>query len=309
MSQETPQENPQNDNPGDSIEGILIGFGAIAIIIISFIFVKCILPLVDKFCSTHVGPAWIPRIRESETNATKFMPALTKEERIMVLEKVFQSQSYPEVMALLESKNNGSEKSASAKQSDDSDLDVHLSIRSNRSIKVSPDNGGAIIDENGGEFENTSVKDASRDAENESFEKDNDLENSYTTKENKHETGVDEKVEIEKDSVETNQPSLNILTMIMSKFEVREEKEVIEDDFCPICMEEYEEDCCITSGTQCDHFFHKHCIIKWMEKHDICPICRKDMMTSNEFEKGAEITLGKTRFLEAKAAIESQEEN
>ena len=86
------QEKPQNDNPTDSLEGILIGFGALGIIVLSFIFVKCILPLVDKFCSTHVGPAWIPRIQERETNTTKFMPTLTKEERIMVLEEVFQSQ-------------------------------------------------------------------------------------------------------------------------------------------------------------------------------------------------------------------------
>ena len=44
-----------------------------------------------------------------------------------------------------------------------------------------------------------------------------------------------------------------------------------------------------------------------MEKNDVCPICRKDMMTTDEFEKGAEIALGKKRFRDANEDIESQE--
>lgn len=60
------------------------------------------------------------------------------------------------------------------------------------------------------------------------------------------------------------------------------------------------EDCNVTNGTQCDHLFHKHCIIKWMEKKDFCPFCRNDMMTVGEFENAAELVLDEKRFREAK---------
>ena len=85
------------------------------------------------------------------------------------------------------------------------------------------------------------LKDGS--SENGTFDNNNDLENSYTSRRNEHENQVDKTVENEKNSIESSQPSLNLLTMIMSKFEVREKEEAIEDDCCPICMEEYGKIC------------------------------------------------------------------
>ena len=72
-------------------EAALIGFVVVGIIVLSFMLVICILPFVDKFCSSFVGPAWVPEciVRESD-ESSKFLPSLTKEERILVLEKVFQ---------------------------------------------------------------------------------------------------------------------------------------------------------------------------------------------------------------------------
>ena len=72
----------------------------------------------------------------------------------------------------------------------------------------------------------------------------------------------------------------------------------------PLCQSG--EDCNVTSGTQCNHLFHKHCIIKWMEKKDFCPFCRKDMMTVDEFEKAAQSVLDEKRFREAKEESESR---
>ena len=57
-------------------------------------------------------------------------------------------------------------------------------------------------------------------------------------------------------------------------------------DDCPICKVHLEEPClqCLESHTKgeltcdasrgkCGHCFHKHCIDKWTEKSQICPVC------------------------------------
>lgn len=77
--------------PTMASEATTIVLGLIVIIVLSFLLVICILPLVDKFCSTYVGPTWVPEfiVREGY-DASQFLPSLTKEERILVLEKVFQ---------------------------------------------------------------------------------------------------------------------------------------------------------------------------------------------------------------------------
>ncbi|KAK3779546.1 hypothetical protein RRG08_045292 [Elysia crispata] len=45
---------------------------------------------------------------------------------------------------------------------------------------------------------------------------------------------------------------------------------------CAICMEDFE------LGTEvrklpCDHMYHSECIVKWLEMHGTCPVCRKDL--------------------------------
>ncbi|XP_030515510.1 probable E3 ubiquitin-protein ligase RHB1A [Rhodamnia argentea] len=56
-----------------------------------------------------------------------------------------------------------------------------------------------------------------------------------------------------------------------------------EEDVCPICLEGYNE------GnprfiTNCEHHFHLSCILEWMERSDICPICDKIMEFNNSFD-------------------------
>ncbi|KAL8062735.1 hypothetical protein ABFX02_02G167100 [Erythranthe guttata] len=55
------------------------------------------------------------------------------------------------------------------------------------------------------------------------------------------------------------------------------EEEDGEEDACPTCLEEYdEENPKIT--TKCNHHFHLSCILEWMERSDTCPICNQEMI-------------------------------
>jgi len=42
--------------------------------------------------------------------------------------------------------------------------------------------------------------------------------------------------------------------------------------YCPICLEEASNNLCSTKN--CNHTFHKNCIMKWLLKQKNCPICR-----------------------------------
>ncbi|KAK7479991.1 hypothetical protein BaRGS_00028724 [Batillaria attramentaria] len=45
---------------------------------------------------------------------------------------------------------------------------------------------------------------------------------------------------------------------------------------CSICMEDFtlEEE---AKRLPCEHHYHKDCIIRWLEMHGTCPVCRKDL--------------------------------
>ncbi|KAJ8768560.1 hypothetical protein K2173_022670 [Erythroxylum novogranatense] len=51
----------------------------------------------------------------------------------------------------------------------------------------------------------------------------------------------------------------------------------VDEDICPICLEEYDgENPKLT--TNCEHHFHLACILEWMERSDSCPVCDKEMI-------------------------------
>ncbi|XP_051136849.1 probable E3 ubiquitin-protein ligase RHB1A isoform X2 [Andrographis paniculata] len=52
-----------------------------------------------------------------------------------------------------------------------------------------------------------------------------------------------------------------------------------EEDTCPTCFEEYDEDN-PKMVTKCDHHFHLACILEWMERSDTCPVCDQEMVFS-----------------------------
>jgi hypothetical protein len=54
-------------------------------------------------------------------------------------------------------------------------------------------------------------------------------------------------------------------------------------------------------GSSCGHMYHFECFMQWMEKkHNECPFCRTDMMTSDEFLATAFEVLGAKRVKKMK---------
>mmetsp|Transcript_29625 Transcript_29625/g.60492 ORF Transcript_29625/g.60492 Transcript_29625/m.60492 type:complete len:234 (-) Transcript_29625:337-1038(-) len=55
---------------------------------------------------------------------------------------------------------------------------------------------------------------------------------------------------------------------------------------CSICLCDYEhgQEVCRSQNGLCNHKFHKACVFEWLLKHDDCPCCRRNIISS---EKGA----------------------
>ncbi|KAL5231291.1 hypothetical protein ABZP36_030067 [Zizania latifolia] len=56
-----------------------------------------------------------------------------------------------------------------------------------------------------------------------------------------------------------------------------------EEDVCPICLEEYDEEN-PRSTTKCKHHFHLCCILEWMERSGTCPICDQITLIDEMYE-------------------------
>lgn len=54
-----------------------------------------------------------------------------------------------------------------------------------------------------------------------------------------------------------------------------------EHDSCSICYNEYEKGENV-GKLLCNHFYHKKCILKWMETSKTCPLCRKNVVLCDE---------------------------
>jgi hypothetical protein len=50
-----------------------------------------------------------------------------------------------------------------------------------------------------------------------------------------------------------------------------------DDDVCPICLNGFHRNSivCESNNLACCHQYHKECMIGWLMKHDVCPICRE----------------------------------
>ena len=52
---------------------------------------------------------------------------------------------------------------------------------------------------------------------------------------------------------------------------------------CAICLDDFEAGDMLNSQTKCPHRFHQDCLIMWLEHHDVCPICRRLMVTDSDW--------------------------
>ena len=61
------------------------------------------------------------------------------------------------------------------------------------------------------------------------------------------------------------------------------EDKIEEEDVCPICLEEYDEEN-PRSITKCEHHFHLCCILEWMERSETCPVCDQITLIDEMYE-------------------------
>ncbi|KAG8090850.1 hypothetical protein GUJ93_ZPchr0011g28032 [Zizania palustris] len=61
------------------------------------------------------------------------------------------------------------------------------------------------------------------------------------------------------------------------------EDKLDEEDVCPICLEEYDEEN-PRSLTKCEHHFHLCCILEWMERSETCPVCDQITLIDEIYE-------------------------
>lgn len=54
---------------------------------------------------------------------------------------------------------------------------------------------------------------------------------------------------------------------------------------CAICLDEFEDGDLLNAQGECPHLFHKDCLIMWLERHDVCPICRRQMVTDSQWRE------------------------
>jgi hypothetical protein len=60
------------------------------------------------------------------------------------------------------------------------------------------------------------------------------------------------------------------------------EQEESSDTECAICLSEFAEndEVCRARNVDCKHIYHSKCLKAWLLKHDGCPICRQDYLSS-----------------------------
>mmetsp|Transcript_28609 Transcript_28609/g.52247 ORF Transcript_28609/g.52247 Transcript_28609/m.52247 type:complete len:179 (-) Transcript_28609:1025-1561(-) len=59
---------------------------------------------------------------------------------------------------------------------------------------------------------------------------------------------------------------------------------------CVICFSDYEEGdhVCWSRNTMCHHVFHRECVAEWLLRHDECPCCRLNYLSTCSLENSDE---------------------
>lgn len=49
-----------------------------------------------------------------------------------------------------------------------------------------------------------------------------------------------------------------------------------QDEACSVCLEEFKaDDEVITLPCNARHIFHSHCIVEWLTRNNVCPLCKQ----------------------------------
>ena len=73
-----------------------------------------------------------------------------------------------------------------------------------------------------------------------------------------------------------------ILELDEFQFKHLKKYSALKEEKCPICLQKYK-GADMIKEFPCKHIFHKKCIFKWLDKSNVCPLCKYDI--SNDVNK------------------------
>ena len=75
---------------------------------------------------------------------------------------------------------------------------------------------------------------------------------------------------------ESNSEELKIKDLLeKTQIKLRTDIESTDETKCHICNDEYKSNDICRINTECNHFFHCHCIDNWFSTNNTCPICNR----------------------------------
>ena len=86
--------------------------------------------------------------------------------------------------------------------------------------------------------------------------------------------------------------------------ELGEKNDLHSPKICPICMESYTDgdDIVWSFNEECNHVFHRECIVCWLMKHDDCPMCRSPYIVDADVDsdKSTSMELYSSRIIQSR---------
>eukprot|EP00814_Leptocylindrus_danicus_P008116 CAMPEP_0116008424 /NCGR_PEP_ID=MMETSP0321-20121206/2852_1 /TAXON_ID=163516 /ORGANISM="Leptocylindrus danicus var. danicus, Strain B650" /LENGTH=233 /DNA_ID=CAMNT_0003477239 /DNA_START=38 /DNA_END=739 /DNA_ORIENTATION=- len=80
---------------------------------------------------------------------------------------------------------------------------------------------------------------------------------------------------------------------------------------CTSDTEDEEEGVSVGRRYNCEHTFHRHCILQWLRVHDDCPVCRRNLMdlemSSNSINESSSITADDNSYCSSRSAARVEE--
>jgi hypothetical protein len=55
---------------------------------------------------------------------------------------------------------------------------------------------------------------------------------------------------------------------------------------CAICLDDFADGEMVNDRQKCPHHFHRACLMSWLDRHSVCPCCRRVMVTESEWARG-----------------------
>ena len=69
--------------------------------------------------------------------------------------------------------------------------------------------------------------------------------------------------------------AISALPVFQFKYIVQYEKR--HEKTCPICLTDFKPDNILIRFSCKEHIFHQNCLLKWLEKSSLCPLCKKSL--------------------------------